>query len=97
MLLLFAILASIPLHGVNAATCDTIAITGNTWNLGQDGTLNLVVPAATSTWTIVVTFDKPVTTLSPWQGVMVGCVGGTVCTFKNQVFKFSNKKSFVIL
>ena len=52
----------------------------------QDGVFNFVVPMATSSWTIVVTFDKPITTLSPWQGILVSpCVGGTVCTFTNQV------------
>ena len=94
MLLLFGILALIPLHVANAATCNTVATIINTWSQGQDGSLSLVVPATASTWKIVVTFDKPVTTLSPWQGILVGCVGGTVCTFTNQVFSL-NKKFFL--
>ena len=88
MLLLFGILALIPLHVSNAATCNTVASFVDTWNQGQDGNLNLIVPATASTWKIIVTFDKPVTTLSPWQGILVGCAGGTVCTFTNQVFNY---------
>jgi hypothetical protein len=72
-------------RGTDAATCDTVTSFSNTWANGQDGTLKLIVPATTSKWTIVMTFDKPITTLSPWQGVFSGCVGGTVCTFTNQV------------
>jgi hypothetical protein len=82
--ILVGLLAS---RGTDAATCDTVTSFSNTWANGQDGTLNLIVPVTTSTWTIVMTFDKPITTLSPWQGILSagGCVGGTVCTFTNQV------------
>jgi hypothetical protein len=55
----------------------------------QDGTFNFNAPTSTATgWTIVVTFDKAITTLNAWQGVVSGCLGGTVCTFTSQVEKF---------
>jgi hypothetical protein len=55
----------------------------------QDGTFNFNAPKATTAtgWTMVVTFDKTITTLNAWQGVVSGCLGGTVCTFTSQVEK----------
>jgi len=87
MLLFLTLLGLLYFHGTDGATCDTVTSLGNTWSNGQDGTLNLIVPISTSSWTIVMTFDKPITTLSAWQGVVSGCVGGTVCTFTNQVWR----------
>ena len=86
MLFIFGFIILIHSQVANTATCDTITTLGSTWGTGQDGAFNLAVPAQTSTWTIVVTFDNPVT-LNTWNGILVGCVGGTVCTFKNEVCK----------
>jgi len=95
MLLYLTLFGLFSLDGTDAATCDTITSFSNTWPNGQDGTLNLIVPVTTSSWTIVMTFDKPITVLSPWQGVLSagGCVGGTVCTFTNQVLAMYKKIS----
>jgi len=71
-----------------ASSCDNLIIIRGTWDWGQDGTFNLTVPVASSSWTINVFFDKAITTLNAWNGVETVCTasgGGTTCTFKNQV------------
>ena len=86
MLPLFGILAFISLHGtISASICNTISTPINIWQQGQDAKFNFFVPTASSSWTIVVTFEEAITTLNTWTGIVVGCVGGTVCTFTNQV------------
>ena len=91
---------AVNLQSSNAATCDTVATVGSTWPNGQDGTLNFAVPVTTSSWTVVMTFDKALTSLSAWTGIVSGCTsGGNVCTFSNQVkvaanpFELSHYKS----
>ena len=71
-----------------AVSCNTIAIIIDSWEQGLDGKFSFVVPTSVSSWTVVASFDKAVTTLNTWNGVLVGCVGGTVCTFTNQVMTF---------
>jgi len=68
------------------ATCDSIITLGSSWYGGQSGTLNLVVPSATTSWTIVLTFDKPLTSLDVFFGTVTPCTtGGFVCSFTNEV------------
>jgi hypothetical protein len=69
----------------NAVSCSTITRLGYTWQQGQDGKFNFIVPTSASSWTVVATFDKAITTFNAWNGVLVGCAGGTVCTFTNLV------------
>jgi hypothetical protein len=67
------------------ATCDTSTTIVNTWTTGQDGSFKFTVPISTSTWNLVITFDKPISSLSAWDGISKGCSGGTVCTYSNEV------------
>ena len=65
--------------------CSTFTTLGYTWPQGQDGKVNFIVPVSATTWTVVMSFDSTITTFNAWNGVLVNCVGGTVCTFTNQV------------
>ena len=90
MLPLFGIVAFISFQGsISASTCNTISTPTYTWQQGQDAKFNFVVPTTTSSWTIEITFDQAITTLNSWNGIMVACEGGTVCTFENQVLHWA--------
>ena len=80
------VLATVAVRPSSGATCDTIAKFTSTWSTGQVGELNFKVPGSTNSWTMVMTFNKPITNLAVWRGVVTGCTsGGAVCTFVNQV------------
>ena len=73
-------------HFIFLASCDTITTLGTKWTEGQDGTFNLIVPAATTTsWTIVATFDMTLTELKVYEAVVTPCAGSSECTFANKV------------
>ena len=71
-----------------ASPCENIITIRGTWDWGQDGIFNLTIPNSISSWTMSVSFDKPVTTLNSWDGSNTTCStngNGTTCTFNNQV------------
>ena len=88
LILSLAVIAAIAVGQTSAATCDTIATLQAPWSTGQNGQLDFTVPATVTSWTVVMTFDKAVTSLQAWTGIVSGsgCTsGGTVCSFINQV------------
>ena len=56
---------------------------GHSWNQGQDGNLEITFPDAVTNWEIVLKFDKPVNTLSFYQG-QVTKIDDTTFSVKNQ-------------
>ena len=89
MTLFYLLLLFLSFSSSSASPCEALARILNTWNGDQDGVFNLIVPSATTTWTIAVTFDLPNIRLNSWNGANTKCVSGgqqTVCTFDNQVF-----------
>ena len=88
MLALIAILAFVPfLEATRVVTpgCSSNVNITYTWLQGQDAKFTFLVPVTVSTWTVVAIFDKPVTTLNSWNGILYECANGKVCTFTNKV------------
>ena len=73
MILFVLFVAFLSISDTFASSCDNLITIRGTWDWGQDGTFNLTVPVATSSWTINVVFDKPITTFNAWDGVETVC------------------------
>ena len=73
--------------------CNSYTSVSYTWEQGQDAAFTVTVPMATSSWTVVMTFDKAITTLNAWNGVLSGCTNGTVCSYTNKVLYIKREES----
>lgn len=69
-------------------------LTSNEWQ----GHLKFKIPKATTKWKVVVTFDKPVESLSPWDGVNGKCTKGKKkCVFTNGRWNSQNPAGYLKL
>ena len=55
------------------------------WGSVSNGQFEITVPEATSEWTIIVSYSKPINSLNAWEGADESC-DGTICTFTNEAW-----------
>lgn len=73
-----------------AASCPAVVM-HHPWPGGRNGNARFQVPANLNGWKLVLTFDRPVTRLNPYNGMNAKC-DGNQCSFTNQGYNKKQKK-----